>query len=78
MRIVNVLQILNGIPNMIESFPIWEEQLSGEVIEQAEKFFLEICSKPDKEFTEEEKEYLLDEGSYDDQNGHEVYIIWSN
>jgi len=78
MRIINVLEIINGIPSQIESFPIWEEQLSQDVVEEAEEFFIQLCSQPDKEFTEEEIEFLLDEGSYDDQNGHEVYMIWSN
>jgi hypothetical protein len=79
MRIVNVLEIINGIPSQIESFPIWEEQLSREVVEGAEKFFIELCKAGGNiEFSDEEIEDLLDEGQYDDQNGHEVYIIWSN
>jgi hypothetical protein len=79
MRIINVLEIINGIPSQIESFPIFEDQLSEEVIEQAEKFFIECCKAGESvEFSEEDIEFMLDEASYDDHSGHEVYIIWSN
>jgi hypothetical protein len=79
MRIINVLEIINGIPSQIESFPIWEEQLSQEVVDEAEKLFIQLCKAGGSiEFSDEEIEYILDEGQYDDHNGHEIYIIWSN
>ena len=80
MRIINILQIISGIPNQIESFPIFEEQLSQDVVEAAENCFIEMIYGKDWKnvINEEEKELLLDEANYDDHNGHEVYIIWSN
>lgn len=86
MRIINILEIINGIPNKIESFPIYEDQLSQEIVHKAEKFFLQLIEenrKPllnedlDLEDIEETEEFYLDEGVYDNKNGYELYIIWS-
>ena len=80
MRIINVLEILNGIPSSIESFPIYEEQLSDEVVEKAEFLFIKKINEnihPDV-LSDEEQENYLDEGYYDDSNGYEIYIIWSD
>lgn len=80
MRIINVLEIINGIPSNIESFPIYEDQLSEDVIEQAEILFIEKINKNiyPEVLSDEKQEFYLDEGSYDDMNGYEVYIIWSD
>lgn len=80
MRIINVLEIINGIPNSIESFPIYEEQLSEDVVEQAENLFIQKINKNiyPEVLSDEKQEFYLDEGNYDDMNGYEVYIIWSN
>lgn len=79
MNIVNVIEIIKGIPNRIESFPIWEEQLSEEVVEKVEKLFLELIEKKYPRFIEDEfqKEDILDDGYFDDDNGYYVCIIWS-
>ena len=81
MRIINVIEIVSGIPNKIESFPIYEDQLSEEIVDEAEKLFIEMILKKELEFnevlTEEEKEFFLDEGYYDNKNGYALYIIWS-
>ena len=77
MRIINLLVINSGIPESIESFPIYEEQLSQDVIDKVEAAFKEevlkhLCSEDNFE------DEWIDYGSFDDCNGHEVYIIWSN
>ena len=86
MRIINVLEIINGIPYKIESFPIYEEQLSEEIVDEAEKLFLKLIEENRKsllkenlseEDIEDTEEYYLDEGVYDNKNGYELYIIWS-
>jgi len=80
MRIINVLEIINGIPNNIESFPIYEEQLSEDVVEQAENLFIQKINENihPEVLSDEKQEFHLDEGSYDDMNGYEIYIIWSD
>jgi len=86
MRIINVLEVINGIPSQIQSFPIYKEQLSQDVVDRAEKLFLELIEKNkeplrmrglSEEDIEDVTEFYLDEGVYDDKNGYEVYIIWS-
>lgn len=76
MRIINVLEMTMGLVNKLTSFPVIEEQLSEEVVENAEKFFIERCSSLGKQFTEEETESMLEEGYYID-NGNEFFLIWS-
>lgn len=80
MKIINVLEIINGIPSSIESFPIYEEQLSEDVVEQAESLFIQKINENihPEVLSDEKQEFYLDEGSYDDMNGYEVYIIWSD
>jgi len=80
MRIINVLEIINGIPNNIESFPIYEEQFSEDVVKQAENLFIQKINENihPEVLSDEKQEFYLDEGSYDDMNGYEVYIIWSD
>ena len=80
MRIVNILEIINGIPQSIESFPIFEEQLSEDVVEKAELLFIQKINENihPEILPDEKQEFYLDEGSYDDMNGYEVYIIWSD
>lgn len=80
MRIINVLEIINGIPQSIDSFPIYEEQFSEDVVEQAETLFLQKINENihPEVLSDEKQEFYLDEGTYDDMNGYEVYIIWSD
>jgi len=80
MKIINVLEIINGIPQSIDSFPIYEEQLSKDVVEQAETLFLQKINENihPKVLSDEKQDFYLDEGTYDDMNGYEVYIIWSD
>jgi hypothetical protein len=77
-RCINVLEIINGIPSQIETFPIFEEQLSQDVVDAAEEFFMKLIIKNEGDLSEERKEYYLDEAYYCDKNGYELYIIWSN
>lgn len=77
MRVINILELLNGIPSQIQSFPIYEEQLDGEVVEQAEKLFEEMIRYHENDITDEDIEACIEEGVFDDNNGHELYIIWS-
>ena len=65
MRVISVITIENDVIQEVESFGIFEEQLSQEVVEQAEALFL----KKAKEYgwTEDEisESDLLDEGRYE-------------
>ena len=75
MRIINVLEIINGIPERIESFAIYEEQFSQDIVERAEQFFMSLAIE--NGYMDFDNEFILDEGNYDDGNGYEIYLIWS-
>ena len=82
MRIINVLEMMGGIPEFIQSFPIYEEQLSEEVVEQAENFFIsrihEFYTFEDDENKEQIIQDAIDNGSFETSEGVEIYIIWSD
>lgn len=85
MRIINVLELVDLIPSKIESFPILEEQLSQDVVKEAEKYMINVIKEyitkfidENMIFDEEWEEEILDNGYYSDVNGYEVYLIWSN
>ena len=89
MRIINVIVTRDGIVNEIESFAIADEQLSSEVVEEAEECFKEkIVSIRHEDTTSEEADWTreeveenwLDECYYqvgDDVNTV-VHLAWSD
>lgn len=77
MQIINILEIENGIPSMIRSLPIQDEQNEEDVVEQAETIFKNLVWDKESEFNgkkyyDENIEDWLDAGNYDNQNGYEV------
>ena len=80
MRIINVLEFLNDIPSNLTSFAIFENQLSEDVVEKAERLFIEKINKdisPDL-LTEDEESDYIDEGAYLNViTGYGVFLIWS-
>jgi len=45
MRIINIVEQLNGIITQILSFPVYEEQLSQDVVDEAENTFKQIINE---------------------------------
>lgn len=80
MRIINVLEITRGIPTALESFPIFEEQLSEDVTEKAELLFVNKINEniAPEVLSDEEQEEHIENGYYQNMNGYEVYLSWSN
>ena len=80
MRIINVLEIRRGILSTPESFPIFEDQLSEEIIEKAELFFIDKINEniAPEVLSDEEQETHIENGFYQNMNGYEVYLSWSN
>ena len=76
MRIINVITLLKGVIETLESFPIIEDQLSDDVIEAASTCFIEKL--PEHVENVSDIESYLEDGYYDDENGYEVYLTWSN
>lgn len=78
MRIINVLEIVNGTPQQIVSFPVYEEQLSEEVAQEAEDLFVACIKDNAEDWSEEIIENAIGDAVFTDLNGYEVYIMWSD
>jgi hypothetical protein len=78
MRIVNLLHIKNGIPQTIDSFPIYEEQLSEDIVNEVEELFIEKIEKFVPNLSDEDRETYLEDGFFSDERENEIYIIWSD
>ncbi len=76
MRIINIVEQLNGIITQILSFPVYEEQLSQDVVDEAENTFKQIINEVTGIDTEDMYEFVED-GNYDDENGWSVSLVWS-
>ena len=76
MRIINIVEQLNGTISQILSFPVYEEQLSQDVVDDAENTFKQIIGEVKGIDTDEMDEYI-EEGCYDDDNGWVVSLVWS-
>jgi hypothetical protein len=75
MRVINVVLIKEGVIDNIESFGVFEEQLSQEVVEKAEARFKELCEEWGAD--EDDMDYYLEEGCYVGGN-FSVCISWSD
>lgn len=78
MDIINIIEQKNGIIESISSYAIWEPQLSTDIINQAEKGFKNRIKElyPDV-YDEEELDAEWDAGDFDDNNGRELAVVWS-
>lgn len=77
MRILNIVEQLNGVVSQILSFPVHEEQLSQDVVQEAESTFKSIISEVMGEIDDETLDSYIEDGNYSDDNGWEVSLVWS-
>lgn len=75
MEIINVVELINGIVSKIDSFVWADEQSRSQVIEEAEDHAYKLAIAHG--FTGDKEEFL-DMGNWDDENGYEVTIVWSD
>lgn len=75
MRVINVVVIKEGVIDSIDSFGVFEEQLSQEVVDKAEAKFKELCEEWGA--LEDDLDDYLDEGCYVGGN-FSVCISWSD
>jgi hypothetical protein len=78
MRIINIIEIVDGDVESIESFGIFEEQLSDEVVEKAETLFGEKAKENFPEISDDELEACIEDGHFEMADGYTVKIIWSD
>ena len=74
MRIINVIQIKKGIVINVESFPVHEEQLSTDVVEQAEANFTKKALELGAEYVD--MDIHLEDGTCKIRDAS-VNIFWS-
>lgn len=75
MRVINVIESAFEIPvKSIQSFGIFEEQLSQDVVEKAEKLFVELAVENGA--IEIDAESCIEDGYYNNGD-YTVSIVWS-
>jgi len=77
MRIINVIEVVDNNVVTIESFGIFEEQLSHEVVEKAEKLFTtKVRDNEGSMLNDEEIETVIENGCWEGTN-YAVNLVWS-
>ena len=77
MRIISVIQIEDNNTQNIESFGIFEEQLSQEVVDRAEALFKTKAKEIGCELEDEEEWDDIIADGYWEYNGYTVNLVWS-
>ena len=75
MRIVNVVVIKEGVIDNMDSFGVFEEQLSQDIIDKAETLFTEKCIEWGAEETD--MDIYLEEGYYAGGN-FSICLTWTD
>lgn len=82
MRVINVIEVDGGAIKHVESFGVFEEQLSDEVSNTAEKHFLAKIKENNEgiDLDDEEEEEALDNGYWETEHNkyYEITIVWSD
>ena len=79
MRVINVVTIKNGVVDEIQSFGIFEEQLSQEIVERAEEIFKAKAKELECTADDEEMEDIIGDGYYEHDSLHlSVCLSWSD
>ena len=79
MRVISVILVNQGIVHSVNSFGIFEEQLSSDVIKEAEKLFELECRQLSDDITDDEMEEYIENGYFDSEaNYMSVNLSWSN
>lgn len=82
MRIINVVEIVNGVLNNIESFVMTEKSEDDftpkkmRIWSQAERLFKDLAIR--NKCHVDELEDAVDNGGWDNKNGYEVLLVWSD
>ena len=75
MRIINVIEVFNGVVQEIKSFGVFEEQLVDDVVKEAEADFTKKAIEHGA--IECEMDLYIEDGGYYGQE-HAVVIAWSD
>ena len=93
MRVINIIKIKNGVVDEITSFGIFEEQLSQDVVDEAEADFIakakeigfDVNNREEEEDEDDLISELLDFGYFEKNTSNDVFpepqsvcISWSD
>jgi len=78
MRIVNVIEICNGSVCSLNSWPILEDQLSEDVIDNAIKFYAKCIEEKTGSEYDLIMDIFKDQYHWSNGEGYEVFIMFSN
>lgn len=83
MRVVNLIEVVDGNVSNVNTYGIFEDQLSQDVVEQVEREFKKRVLQQVEDFhlepmSEEDVESYVEDGFYKDGNGYSISIVWSN
>jgi len=77
MRVINVIEIVDNNIQGIQSIGIFEEQLSQEIVEQAEEIFKAKARENGCILNDEELDEVIGDGYWESGN-YAVNLVWSN
>jgi hypothetical protein len=85
MRVINVIVVKCGNVDSITSFGVFEEQLSNDVVQEAEKKFKDevLALSEEPNFYEFEDNYgdidsFVEDGNFHTSNWSSVALVWSD
>jgi hypothetical protein len=77
MRVINIIEVVDNSISGVESFGVWEEQLSQEVVDKAEALFKAKAIENGCPDAESYLEGCLEDGWW--SNGdYTISIVWSD
>jgi hypothetical protein len=77
MRLINVIVIKDNLLDSIETFPVIDDQLSSEVVEQAENYFIEQCKLNEPNLDSFNFESFIEDKYFSKEN-ISICLTWSN
>jgi hypothetical protein len=77
MRIINVIVLHAGILHTINSYPVIDEQLSQEVVDQAEDEFRNFILTTGTDDDIRDIESFVEEGYFENSNYDSIFLAWS-
>ena len=77
MRVINVIYTKNGEVEELTSFGVFEEQLSNDVVKQAEEKFTEYVRSSEPDVSDEDLDMYCEDGIYSGAN-YSYSIVWSD
>lgn len=78
MRIINVVKIKHGVVDEIESFAVVDEQLSQEVVDEAEEAFIKAAAELGFDTEDDDDVDILMDNAYYSIANASVCFSWSD